>query len=64
MNDSPVFDTLCELLNTAGARFRVLEHPAEGKSDAIAALRGTRPEQARRRCSARSRMAAPPPRSR
>lgn len=45
MNDSSVFDTLCELLNTSGARFRVLEHPAEGKSDAIAALRGTRPEQ-------------------
>ncbi|WP_321856608.1 YbaK/prolyl-tRNA synthetase associated domain-containing protein [Burkholderia cenocepacia] len=45
MNDSPVFDTLCDLLTTSGARFRVLEHPAEGKSDAIAALRGTRPEQ-------------------
>ncbi|KVF57216.1 hypothetical protein WJ15_29760 [Burkholderia cepacia] len=45
MSDYPVFDTLCDLLNTSGARFRVLEHPAEGKSDAIAALRGTRPEQ-------------------
>ncbi|KAB0685746.1 YbaK/prolyl-tRNA synthetase associated domain-containing protein, partial [Burkholderia territorii] len=28
-----------------GARFRVLDHPAEGKSDVIAAIRGTRPEQ-------------------
>ncbi|WP_334003320.1 YbaK/prolyl-tRNA synthetase associated domain-containing protein [Burkholderia cepacia] len=45
MSDYPVFDTLCDLLNTSGARFRVLEHPAEGKCDAIAALRGTRPEQ-------------------
>ncbi|RQR90166.1 MULTISPECIES: YbaK/prolyl-tRNA synthetase associated domain-containing protein [unclassified Burkholderia] len=45
MSDYPVFDALCELLNTSGARFRVLDHPAEGKSDAIAALRGTRPEQ-------------------
>lgn len=45
MNDSPVFDTLCHLLDTSGARFRVLEHPAEGKSDVIAAIRGTRPEQ-------------------
>ena len=39
MSDYPVFDTLCDLLNTSGARFRVLAHPAEGKSDAIAALR-------------------------
>lgn len=45
MSDYPVFDALCELLNTSGARFRVLDHPAEGKSDVIAALRGTRPEQ-------------------
>ena len=39
MSDYPVFDTLCDLLNTSGARFRVLAHPAEGKSDAIAAQR-------------------------
>lgn len=45
MSDYPVFDALCELLTTAGARFRVLDHPAEGKSDVIAAIRGTRPEQ-------------------
>lgn len=45
MSDHPVFDALCELLTTSGARFRVLEHPAEGKSDVIAAIRGTRPEQ-------------------
>ncbi|MBR8181126.1 hypothetical protein C6Q14_07995 [Burkholderia ambifaria] len=45
MSDYPVFDALCELLTTSGARFRVMEHPAEGKSDVIAAIRGTRPEQ-------------------
>lgn len=45
MSDYPVFERLCTLLNTSGARFRVLEHPAEGKSDAIAALRGTAPGQ-------------------
>ncbi|HDR9584385.1 TPA: YbaK/prolyl-tRNA synthetase associated domain-containing protein [Burkholderia stabilis] len=45
MSDHPVFDVLCDLLTTSGARFRVLEHPAEGKSDVIAAIRGTRPEQ-------------------
>ena len=45
MSDYPVFDALCTLLNTSGARFRVLDHPAEGKSDVIAAIRGTRPEQ-------------------
>ncbi|CAM2175711.1 Multifunctional Ser/Thr-tRNA deacylase ProXp-y [Burkholderia latens] len=45
MSDYPVFDALCDLLATASARFRVLEHPAEGKSDVIAAIRGTRPEQ-------------------
>ncbi len=28
-----VFDHLQQLLDGEGARFRVLEHPAEGKSD-------------------------------
>ncbi|VWB73791.1 prolyl-tRNA synthetase [Burkholderia latens] len=45
MSDYPVFDALRDLLTASGARFRVLEHPAEGKSDVIAAIRGTRPEQ-------------------
>ncbi|HDR9135121.1 TPA: YbaK/prolyl-tRNA synthetase associated domain-containing protein, partial [Burkholderia vietnamiensis] len=45
MTEYPVFNGLCELLTSNGARFRVLEHPAEGKSDVIAAIRGTRPEQ-------------------
>lgn len=41
----PPFDQLVALLSAGNARFRVLEHPAEGQSDAVARLRGTRPEQ-------------------
>lgn len=42
---APVFDRLCELLATAGARFRVIAHPAAGRSDEVAAIRGTDPRQ-------------------
>lgn len=45
MSDQSVFDVLHDLLTTSGARFRVLEHPAEGKCDVSAEIRGTRPEQ-------------------
>lgn len=41
-----VFDRLVALLQDAGASFRVIEHQAEGKSEAISAIRGNRPEQA------------------
>lgn len=41
-----VFDRLVALLTDAKATFRVIEHAAEGKSEAISALRGNRPEQA------------------
>ena len=40
-----VFDRLLELLSSGRARFRVLEHPAEGRSDAVARIRGTEPGQ-------------------
>lgn len=40
-----VFKQLVELLEREGARFRVLEHPAEGRSDLVAAIRGTEPGQ-------------------
>ena len=43
---SDVFDRLVALLSEAKARFRVIEHEAEGKSEAISAIRGNRPEQA------------------
>jgi Ala-tRNA(Pro) deacylase len=41
-----VFDQLVALLTDAKARFRVIEHEAEGKSGAISAIRGNRPDQA------------------
>ena len=41
-----VFDRLVALLTEAKARFRVIEHEAEGRSEAISAIRGNRPEQA------------------
>lgn len=41
-----VFDRLVALLTTAKARFRVIEHEAEGRSAAISTIRGNRPDQA------------------
>ena len=41
-----VFDQLVELLTDAKAKFRVIEHAHEGKSEAISAIRGNRPDQA------------------
>jgi Ala-tRNA(Pro) deacylase len=41
-----VFDRLVALLGEAGARFRVIEHEAEGRSEKISVIRGNRPEQA------------------
>ncbi|MDP1751554.1 MAG: YbaK/EbsC family protein [Reyranella sp.] len=43
---SDVFDQLVALLNDANANFRVIEHEAEGKSEAISVIRGNRPDQA------------------
>lgn len=40
-----VFDQLVALLEEEAARFRVIEHPAEGRSDLVAAIRGTEPGQ-------------------
>ena len=41
-----VFDRLIELLSDAKAKFRIIEHQAEGRSEAISEIRGNRPEQA------------------
>jgi Ala-tRNA(Pro) deacylase len=41
-----VFDRLVALLTEAKARFRVIEHEAEGKSAEISVIRGNRPDQA------------------
>lgn len=43
---SDTFDRLVELLTDAKANFRVIEHEAEGRSEAISVIRGNRPEQA------------------
>jgi Ala-tRNA(Pro) deacylase len=43
---SDVFDRLVAILNDAKAKFRVIEHEAEGRSENISAIRGNRPEQA------------------
>src|SRR5690348_8391272 len=41
-----VFDRIVALLTGAGAKFRVIEHAPEGRSEAISAIRGNRPDQA------------------
>ena len=53
-----MFETLVELLQTQGARFRVLEHPAEGRSDLVARIRGTEPGQGAKAMLCKSRDAA------
>jgi Ala-tRNA(Pro) deacylase len=40
-----VFERLVDLLEANHARFRVIEHPAEGRSELVASLRGTKPGQ-------------------
>ena len=40
-----VFEKLIALLEANQARFRIIEHPAEGRSDVVASLRGTKPGQ-------------------
>ena len=39
------YESLVELLESQQARFRVIEHPAEGRSDLVARVRGTEPGQ-------------------
>jgi len=41
-----VFERLVALLSDAKARFRVIEHEAEGRSEKISVIRGNRPDQA------------------
>lgn len=41
-----IFDSLVALLSEAKAKFRVIEHEAEGRSERISAIRGNRPDQA------------------
>ena len=41
-----VFERLVAMLTDARAKFRVIEHEAEGRSEKISVIRGNRPEQA------------------
>ena len=41
-----VFERLVALLSEVQAKFRVIEHEAEGRSEKISVIRGNRPEQA------------------
>ena len=41
-----VFERLVALLGESKAKFRVIEHQAEGRSEAISVIRGNRPDQA------------------
>ena len=43
MND--IHEQLCALLDNEGARYRVIEHEAEGRTELIAQIRGNRIEQ-------------------
>jgi Ala-tRNA(Pro) deacylase len=40
-----VFEQLVELFSAGNADFRVIAHEPQGRSDAVAAIRGTRPAQ-------------------
>lgn len=41
-----VFERLVGLFKEAGARFRIIEHVPEGRSELVAVIRGTKPSQA------------------
>ncbi len=41
-----MFDRIVAMLSDANAKFRVIEHEPEGRSDKISAIRGNRPDQA------------------
>ena len=53
------FDRLTTLLEASAARFRVIEHPAEGRSDLVAQLRGTAPGQGAKAMLCRSKDGEP-----
>ncbi len=41
-----IHERLCELLDREGARYRLVEHTPEGRTEFIAKIRGNRPDQA------------------
>ena len=55
IDGTPMFETLLSLLEKESARFRVIAHPAEGKSEEVARLRGTLPGQGAKAMLCKSR---------
>lgn len=55
VTQSMQFENLVTLLETHHARFRTIEHPAEGKSDLVAKIRGTTPGQGAKAMLCRSK---------
>jgi len=53
------FDALVSLLEAGAARFRVIDHPAEGRSDLVAQIRGTAPGQGAKAMLCRSKDGEP-----
>jgi len=49
------FEALVSLLEADAARFRVIEHPAEGRSELVAQIRGTAPGQGAKAMLCRSK---------
>jgi Ala-tRNA(Pro) deacylase len=50
-----MFEQLVALLQSRNARFRVVEHPPEGRSDLVARIRGTQPGQGAKAMLCRSK---------
>jgi Ala-tRNA(Pro) deacylase len=46
VSQASVFDRIVALLDREAARFRVIEHEPEGRSDKISVIRGNNPDQA------------------
>ena len=55
VSPTPVFVKLVELLAAEGARYRVIEHPAAGKSEEVARIRGRKSARVPRQWHASSR---------
>lgn len=55
MTQAAVYERIVALLDGGGARYRVIEHPSEGRSDEVAKLRGTEPGQGAKAMLCRNR---------
>jgi Ala-tRNA(Pro) deacylase len=58
---TPVFVKLVELLTAGGARYRVIEHPAAGKSEEVARVRGTEVGQGAKAMACKLKVPDAPP---